>query len=163
MENHPLSNKLDELEEELYETKNFIKLMYMAVSSAWSFNLIITINLVPHSHSRNRNEGRLISPNLASWHLFPTILVCDYAQKQLGNLVNELYLLYVVHNPAKSTMLDLFEGLDKTILLKKSICNIHLLTKLLIFTFSNKATILRHVIKNWLCKKMLNLLYNFLS
>ena len=34
MENHLLSNKLQELEEELYETKNFIKLMYMAVSLA---------------------------------------------------------------------------------------------------------------------------------
>ena len=34
MENHLLSNKLQKLEEELYETKNFIKLMYMAVSLA---------------------------------------------------------------------------------------------------------------------------------
>ena len=34
MENHLLSNKLHELEEELNETKNFIKLMYMAVSLA---------------------------------------------------------------------------------------------------------------------------------
>ena len=49
MENHLLSNKLHELEEELNETKNFIKLMYMAVSLALNFNLIITIHLVPHS------------------------------------------------------------------------------------------------------------------
>ena len=49
MENHLLSNKLHKLEEELYETKNFIKLMYMAVSLAFNYNLIITIHLVPHS------------------------------------------------------------------------------------------------------------------